>query len=87
MAIAPTLSVIVTSPGLRRVRRTLGSLPRRLSGKRPTLHYFHQVDDPYSHLLLLALPDVIARYRVDLTMHLVGPPSDAAAPDRARLND
>lgn len=83
---APLMSVI-TSPGLRQLRRNLGALHRRIRGQAPTLHFFYQVDDPYSHLLLEVLPEVLHRYRVSLCMHLVGPPGDAAAPDRARLNN
>lgn len=76
-----------TSAGLRRWRHALASLPRKLFGRPPTLHYFHQVDDPYAHLLLQALPKLLAQYRVQLQMHLVSAPADSAAPDRARLQD
>lgn len=87
MSTPPVVNALFTSHGARTVRRTLGALPRRLFGKPATLHYFHQCDDPYSHLLLLALPDLLARYRVTLVMHVVPPPGDAAAPDRERLTD
>ena len=49
------------------------------------VHYFHQVDDPYSQLLLQALPALAENYTVRLSIHLVPPPEDAAAPDRRRL--
>jgi 2-hydroxychromene-2-carboxylate isomerase len=49
------------------------------------VHYFHQVDDPYSALLAACLPALITRYEIELVPHLVGPPPDAAAPDRERL--
>ena len=49
------------------------------------VQYFHQVDDPYSALVAACLPTLLARYDIDLQTHVVGPPPDAAAPDRARL--
>ena len=47
--------------------------------------YFHQVDDPYSHLAAQALEALAQRYELRIEPHLVGPPAEAAAPDRARL--
>ncbi len=60
-----------------RVRRYRG-IPHQIS-------YFHQVDDPYSGLLAQCLGALVQRYAVELVPHVVGPPSDAAAPDRDRL--
>lgn len=58
----------------------------RLSRGEPhRVHYFHQVDDPYSALLAACLPALVQRYELDFVVHVVGPPSDAAAPDRDRL--
>jgi hypothetical protein len=47
--------------------------------------FFHQVDDPYSHLAVQMLPALLARYDVDVRPYLVPPPSPAAAPEAARL--
>lgn len=58
---------------------------RLAKGEPHTLHYFHQTDDPYSALLAACLPTLLQRYRIDLVPHVVGPPADAAAPDRDRL--
>ena len=49
------------------------------------IHYFHQVDDPYSQLMAQALPALLENEGVRLTIHAVPPPDDAAAPDRERL--
>ncbi len=58
----------------------------RLARREPhRVHCFHQPDDPYSALLASALPALLARYDVELVPHVVSPPADAAAPDRARL--
>ena len=59
---------------------------RRIArGGRHQVHYFHQVDDPYSALTAAILPDLAARYDLDLLPHIVGAPPDTAAPERARL--
>jgi 2-hydroxychromene-2-carboxylate isomerase len=59
---------------------------RRVSrGERHGILYFHQVDDPYSALAAASLPRLLERYDVDLIPHVVGPPPDAAAPDREKL--
>lgn len=58
----------------------------RLAGARPhQVHYFHQVDDPYSALVAGILPQLIARYDIDVVPHVVGPPPDSAAPEREKL--
>jgi 2-hydroxychromene-2-carboxylate isomerase len=58
----------------------------RLAGARPhQVHYFHQVDDPYSALAAGILPQLIARYDIDVVPHVVGPPPDSAAPEREKL--
>ena len=49
------------------------------------LHYFHQVDDPYSALAASILPRLLARYDIQLVPHLVGAPPDNAAPERGKL--
>lgn len=58
---------------------------RTATGAPHTVHFFHQGDDPYSQLLAGVLPQLLERYRIRLVTHLVNPPSDAAAPERAKL--
>ncbi len=59
---------------------------QRIAARAPhELHYFHQADDPYSVLTAAALPALLARYDLVLRPHVVGPPPDSAAPERARL--
>lgn len=84
-AIGRLASSALTSHAARDLRRTIFAARRRLSGGNPTVHYFHQTDDPYSHLAAQALGALAARYRVDLKVWLVPPPDDSAAPDRPRL--
>lgn len=49
------------------------------------IEYFHDASDPYSHLVAQVLPALQARYGVEIRPHIVPPPPDWAAPDRARL--
>jgi 2-hydroxychromene-2-carboxylate isomerase len=66
-------------------RRARAEGARLARGERHAVHYFHQVDDPYSALVALALPRLGERYEVALVPHVVGPPPDSAAPERAKL--
>lgn len=54
-------------------------------GERHRVHYFHQVDDPYSALAAASLQRLVARYDIDLIPHVVSPPPDSAAPERDKL--
>lgn len=58
---------------------------RLARGEPHRVHCFHQVDDPYSALLAASLPALAQRYDIELVAHVVGPPAEAAAPDRPRL--
>ena len=59
---------------------------QRVSNSAPHLvEYFHQADDPYSHLAAQVLGPFTERYDITLKVHLVGPPADWAAPECDRL--
>lgn len=58
---------------------------RRRKGEPHRIEFFHQVDDPYSHLLAQALVQLQERYDVEVVVWLVEPPEDWAAPARALL--
>jgi 2-hydroxychromene-2-carboxylate isomerase len=81
----PLLIQALTSPRTRTARRTVHEIGRRLRGAPHRVHYFHQVDDPYSQLVAQVLPAFVARYAVELVPHLVPPPPADAAPERERL--
>ena len=83
--IAPMLTAALTSRTVRDLRRTIFESRRRIRGAPPTVHYFHQVDDPYSHLAAQLLAPLASRYDILLKPWLVPPPDDAAAPQRDRL--
>lgn len=80
-------SAIFTSHVYRDWRRFKAALPRRLSGQPAVVHYFHQVDDPYSDLAVRAIPHLARHYRISLVPHLVPAPDAGAAPEPQRLVD
>jgi 2-hydroxychromene-2-carboxylate isomerase len=83
--VAPYVSAAFLSPRLRDVRRWLAERRRRMAGEPHRVRYFHQPDDPYSHLAAQVLGSLVARYDLALEVHLAGPPSEEAAPERERL--
>jgi 2-hydroxychromene-2-carboxylate isomerase len=86
VGLAPLAASVLTSTWLRDLRRRGSESRRRRSGRPHEVHYFHQVDDPYSALTAQALPSLARRYDVQVIPHIVPPPEDWAAPDRARLD-
>jgi 2-hydroxychromene-2-carboxylate isomerase len=80
-----TVTTLMTSPNLRQGARQTRAMVRKLKGARPTVHYFHEAVDPYSHLAAQALGQFTARYDVDLACHLVPAPIKAAAPEPEKL--
>jgi 2-hydroxychromene-2-carboxylate isomerase len=83
--ISPLLSQTLTHPRTRATRRWLAERRRRIRREPHRIRYFHQVDDPYSHLAAQILAQLIARYDIEIEPWLVGPPPDEAAPERERL--
>ena len=59
---------------------------RQAAGESWRIDYFHQADDPYSCLLAQVLPQLAARYDIELRCHLVSAPPDWAAPEREKLD-
>lgn len=85
--IAPLVTRLLTNPHMRNARRRVSEWRRRLSGEQHEVHYFHQIDDPYSHLMLQVLAAFQTSYNVTVRMHLVAPPSDDVAPEREALEN
>jgi 2-hydroxychromene-2-carboxylate isomerase len=83
----PAISQHLLSQERLQRQRARAERARRASGRRHEVRYFHQVDDPYSALVAGVLPQLLARYDIALLPQVVGPPPDAAAPDRPRLVD
>jgi 2-hydroxychromene-2-carboxylate isomerase len=53
----------------------------------PVVYYFHQPDDPYSHLAASLLPKLRERYKVRIESYIVPKPSIENAPDFGRLTE
>ncbi len=83
--IEPWFAAALTSDALRDIRRNAAELRRRLTRSPHRVLWFHQVDDPYSHLAAQVLERFAARWAIELDPILVGAPPDDAAPDRDRL--
>ena len=79
------VSAYATSPALRTLQREKSAAIRRVTFARPLVRYFHQGDDPYSQLTAQIVPELSARYAIDLETHVVPAPSASAAPEAARL--
>ena len=84
-AVSRIVTQAITSPARRRLVRTAAGMGRKLLGEEPVVDYFHQADDPYSHLAAQLAGRLAARYGVRLRPWIVPPPDDSAAPERARL--
>ena len=89
MSIKSLLMPVITQHMLGRPRllrlRERTRKARLRSGMARQLHYFHQVDDPYSVLAAHSLARLQQRYPLDIVPHLVSPPEQAAAPERGKL--
>ena len=72
---------------LQNIKRSLHEMRRRVSGRSHQVIYFHQIDDPYSHLRVQALARVQSSFDIDLQLRIVPAPSDDAAPERIALED
>ena len=83
--IGRNIAQLITSTRIRSWRRSAHAIRRKALGRRATVHYFHQPDDPYSQLLARALPTLLAQYDISIVWHTVPAPDAAAAPDLARL--
>ncbi|TCO78332.1 DsbA family protein [Chromatocurvus halotolerans] len=90
-----TLKSLIASPALERLLSPQRRLrhheryekKRQKRGRPAVIEYFHQSDDPYSHLMLQLLPRLQEQYAVEFKPWLVGPPPDWAAPERGMLVD
>lgn len=81
----PTISQHLLSRQRLLARRARAERARLRKGLPHQVHYFHQVDDPYSALAAQGLQALTERYAIALTPHVVGPPPDSAAPERDKL--
>ena len=76
---------ILTSSTIRNTVRLWHLLGRKVMGKPAGLHAFLEPGEPYSELLLQALPRLAERYGLDVQQHRVSPPEQSAAPEPEKL--
>ena len=73
----------IVSDTRRQIAHIRGRLARR---RQPTIHYFHQVDDPYSHLAAQKIDALTNRYKVKFKFHLAHNPADNEQGDALRFS-
>ena len=83
--ISPWFSAWLTGSSRLRRAQAWQERARVLRGAPHRVEYYHQVDDPYSQLMAMQLERFADAYAVVLVPVLVGPPPEAAAPERDRL--
>ena len=66
---------LLSSNGFRSMARRRARLKRRLSGSKAEIHYFHQVDDPYSQLAVQKLDELKRAYSLPFQVHLCSQPA------------
>ncbi|MGI9350259.1 MAG: DsbA family protein [Rhizobiaceae bacterium] len=65
------LAALITSPANRTASRFGNETIRRFRGQPHEVHYFHRLDDPYSHLMVQILPAFLEKFRVKLVPHVI----------------
>ncbi len=81
----PVISQLFLSRKRLLALRQKAELKRNAQQRPHVLHFFHELEDPYSQLLAQAIPLLQSRYAVSVLQHLVGPPEDSAVPERDKL--
>jgi 2-hydroxychromene-2-carboxylate isomerase len=69
-ALMPYVLTAVSSDTIRDIKRQVYLAKRKLQGQPATLRIFLKSDDPYSYLLLQALPSIEKRFKVILKFHV-----------------
>jgi 2-hydroxychromene-2-carboxylate isomerase len=74
------------NPTVIRARREKAEARRRRRGEPHVVDYFHQLDDPYSHLAAQVLATFAARYDVVVRLHLIRASGGAHQPELEKLS-
>lgn len=78
---------LLGSQGLLNLTRKAARLRRKLRGQKPTIYYFHQVDDPYSFIMVQQLQRFTSMVSLDIKPYLVSGAKDAFKGDASRFDD
>ena len=71
---------------LHNFQKTKASYLRRFRVEQPRVFYFHQVNDPYSHLAAQKLDKLRAKYSLAFVVHLARAPEDPYKGDTSRFD-
>lgn len=82
----PYIASMLSSDALSSVRHFIGEAKAKLSGNWPTLEVYLHVSDPYSFVLLQALPELAKRYNVNIVIFWLGKLQDEMFPAPEMLN-
>ena len=74
--IRSTVAGLLSSTKFAALSRHIARGRRRMSGMAPTVYYFHQVDDPHSHLAVQKLNQLRQQYALPFITHLVSASAD-----------
>ncbi|MCA9606917.1 MAG: DsbA family protein [Myxococcales bacterium] len=77
----PPVAAALTSKTMERAVHAVAGAGRAVRGGRRTLTVYHRVDDPYSDLLVQALPRIRDAYDVHLRLRVAGPTDPAELGD------
>lgn len=75
----------VVNPAKIGARRAKAEAQRQKAGKPHVVEYFHQLDDPYSHLAVQVLERFAANYEVEIVPHLIKASGGDNQPEAERL--
>ena len=79
------MRILASQRVLERRRSSARSL-RRKNNEAPAMHYFHQVDDPYSFIMAQQLSHFAAAIDIPIITHLGSGPTDAFKGDASRYD-
>ncbi|PIE41739.1 MAG: 2-hydroxychromene-2-carboxylate isomerase [Gammaproteobacteria bacterium] len=85
--IMPWLASMITSDSIRNLRRSWFEINRRLFVAKDTVVFYHRVDDPYSFLLLQAIPRFLEDFKVKLDIQFVLDLPTALNPEPEKRRD
>ncbi len=77
----------ITSPARRKLRARLAATRRGLSGGPRQVHYFHEVEEPYSQLAAQTLGELARRYEIELVPHTTARLDGITRPEPELLRD
>ena len=83
--LSPSITKFITSSLFRDTRRNYYEIKRKLYRQNHVVHFFFQIDDPYSYLASQLLKKIINDYQITIHIHLVGAPDKKAAPKQQEL--